>query len=132
MTAETTDASQRIDQRIDELGDWRGDTLRKVRSLILEADGDIVEEWKWVKPTNPGVPVWARSGGICTGEAYKSVVKLTFFKGASLNDPQGLFNSSLEGKVRRALDIREGDELDENAFKQLIRDAVALNVAGKK
>ena len=131
MTAET-DASQRIDQRIEELGDWRGDTLRKVRSLILEADGDIVEEWKWVKPTNPGVPVWSRSGGICTGEAYKSVVKLTFFKGASLNDPQGLFNSSLEGKVRRALDIREGDKLDETAFKQLIRDAVALNLAPKK
>jgi hypothetical protein len=132
MTAETADASQRIDQRIEELGDWRGDTLRKVRSLILEADTDIVEEWKWVKPTNPGVPVWSRSGGICTGEAYKSVVKLTFFKGASLNDPQGLFNSSLEGKVRRALDIREGDKLDEKAFKQLIRDAVALNLASKK
>ena len=132
MTAETTDASQRIDQRIDELGDWRGDTLRKVRALILEADGDIVEEWKWVKPTNPGVPVWSRSGGICTGEVYKSVVKLTFFKGASLADPQGLFNSSLEGKVRRALDIREGDKLDEKAFKQLIRDAVALNLAPKK
>jgi len=132
MTAETTDASQRIDQRIDELGDWRGDTLRKVRALILEADGDIVEEWKWVKPTNPGVPVWSRSGGICTGEVYKSVVKLTFFKGASLTDPQGLFNSSLEGKVRRALDIREGDKLDEKAFKQLIRDAVALNLAPKK
>ena len=132
MTAETADASQRIDHRIEELGDWRGDTLRKVRSLILEADTDIVEEWKWVKPTNPGVPVWSRSGGICTGEAYKSVVKLTFFKGASLNDPQGLFNSSLEGKVRRALDIREGDKLDEKAFKQLIRDAVALNLAPKK
>ena len=132
MTAETADASQRLDQRIEELGDWRGDTLRKVRSLILEADTDIVEEWKWVKPTNPGVPVWSRSGGICTGEAYKSVVKLTFFKGASLNDPQGLFNSSLEGKVRRALDIREGDKLDEKAFKQLIRDAVALNLASKK
>ena len=132
MTAETAHASQRIDQRIEELGDWRGDTLRKVRSLILEADGDIVEEWKWVKPTNPGVPVWSRSGGICTGEVYKNVVKLTFFKGASLNDPQGLFNASLEGKVRRALDISEGDKLDERAFKQLIRDAVALNLAPKK
>ena len=132
MTAETVDASQRIDQRIEELGDWRGDTLRKVRSLILEADGEIVEEWKWVKPTNPGVPVWSRSGGICTGEVYKNVVKLTFFKGASLNDPQGLFNASLEGKVRRALDISEGDKLDEQAFKQLIRDAVALNLAPKK
>lgn len=132
MTAETVDASQRIDQRIEELGDWRGDTLRKVRSLILEADGEIVEEWKWVKPTNPGVPVWSRSGGICTGEVYKNVVKLTFFKGASLNDPQGLFNASLEGKVRRALDISEGDKLDERAFKQLIRDAVALNLAPKK
>jgi hypothetical protein len=132
MTVETTDASQRIDQRIEELGDWRGDTLRKVRALILEADGDIVEEWKWVKPTNPGVPVWSRNGGICTGEVYKSVVKLTFFKGASLADPQSLFNSSLEGKVRRALDIREGDKLDEKAFKQLIRDAVAHNLAGKK
>jgi hypothetical protein len=128
MTADTTsDASARIDERIEELGGWRGKTLAHVRSLIKAADPDVVEEWKWVKPTNPGVPVWSHNGGICTGEAYTSVVKLTFFKGASLEDPSGLFNSSLEGKVRRALDIREEDALDAAAFKDLIRAAVALN-----
>jgi hypothetical protein len=132
MADDTTDASGRIDDRIRELGDWRGETLGKVREIIKEADPDVVEEWKWVKPTNPGVPVWSHSGGICTGEAYKQVVKLTFFKGASLSDPSGLFNSSLEGKVRRAIDFREDDEIDEGALKDLIREAVALNEAGKK
>src|ERR671922_771236 len=115
--------SQLIAARIKELGDWRGETLSKVRGIIKEADPEIVEEWKWVKPTNPGTPVWSHNGGICTGETYKNVVKLTFFKGAALNDPSGLFNSSLEGKVRRAIDIREDDELDEGALKNLIREA---------
>jgi hypothetical protein len=132
MADDTTDASGRIDERIRELGDWRGETLSRVRGIIKKADPDIVEEWKWVKPTNPGTPVWSHSGGICTGEAYKQVVKLTFFKGASLSDPSGLFNSSLEGKVRRAIDFRDGDEIDEGALKDLIREAVALNDAGKK
>ncbi|HEY8525444.1 MAG TPA: DUF1801 domain-containing protein [Acidimicrobiales bacterium] len=122
-----TEASKKIDERIRELGDWRGDVLRRVRALIKEAAPDVVEEWKWVKPTNPGVPVWSHNGGICTGEAYKDKVKLTFHKGASLQDPSGLFNSSLGGKVRRAIDIKENDELDEEAFKDLIRQAVALN-----
>jgi len=121
-------ASKQIDERIAELGDWRGETLAKVRALIKAADPEIVEEWKWAKATSPGVPVWSHEGGICTGETYKSVVKLTFFKGASLSDPAGLFNSSLEGKVRRAIDIKEGDELDEEAFKTLVREAVALNL----
>jgi hypothetical protein len=103
-----------------------------VREIIKDADPDVVEEWKWVKPTNPGTPVWSHSGGICTGEAYRQVVKLTFFKGASLSDPSGLFNSSLEGKVRRAIDFKEGDEIDEGALKDLIREAVALNEASKK
>jgi hypothetical protein len=124
-------ASTLIDKRIRELGDWRGKTLSNVRGIIKEADPDIVEEWKWVKPTNPGTPVWSHSGGICTGETYKKVVKLTFFKGASLNDPSGLFNSSLGGKVRRAIDIQENDEIDEGALKNLIREAVALNLASK-
>lgn len=119
--------SQQIDARIEELGDWRGATLAKVRALIKEADPDVVEEWKWKKATNPGVPVWSDQGMICTGETYKSVVKLTFAKGASLKDPSGLFNSSLEGKTRRAIDLHEGDELDEKAFVALIRDAVRLN-----
>jgi hypothetical protein len=126
-----TDASKQIDERISELGDWRGETLSKVRGIIREADPEIVEEWKWVKPTNPGTPVWSHGGGICTGEVYKNVVKLTFFKGADLNDPSGLFNSSLEGKVRRAIDIKEDDEIDEGALKDLIRAAVALNLKGK-
>src|SRR3954447_2182880 len=117
MATESSDASKRIDERIRELGDWRGKTLGKVRGIIKAADPEIVEEWKWVKPTNPGVPVWSNNGGICTGETYKSVVKLTFFKGAALNDPSGLFNSSLDGKVRRAIDIKENDKINEAALK---------------
>src|SRR5215218_8716136 len=129
MANNKTNASKLIDKRIRELGDWRGKTLSKVRGIINEADPDVVEEWKWVKPTNPGTPVWSHNGGICTGETYKNVVKLTFFKGAALDDPSGLFNSSLEGKVRRAIDIREGEEIDEEAMKALIREAVTLNAA---
>jgi hypothetical protein len=121
-------ASEQIDQRIEELGDWRGMTLARVRGIIQAADPEVVEEWKWAKATSPGTPVWSHNGGICTGEAYKNVVKLTFFKGAALNDPSGLFNSSLEGKVRRAIDIKESDEIDEGALKDLIREAVALNL----
>ena len=127
-----TNASKLIDKRIGELGDWRGQTLSKVRGIIKEADPDIVEEWKWVKPTNPGTPVWSHNGGICTGETYKNVVKLTFFKGAALNDPSGLFNSSLDGKVRRAIDIKENDKINEDALKNLIREAVALNLKSEK
>jgi hypothetical protein len=119
--------SRKIDAKIEELGDWRGKTLAKMRALIKKADPDVVEEWKWVKPTNPGVPVWSHGGGICTGETYKAVVKLTFFKGAQLEDPRGLFNASLGGNARRAIDIREEDEIDEAAFVALIREAVALN-----
>jgi hypothetical protein len=126
-----TNASKAIDGRIEELGDWRGETLGRVRAVIRAADPEIVEEWKWVKPTNPGVPVWAHNGGICTGEVYKNAVKLTFFKGAALDDPSGLFNSSLEGKVRRAIDIEEGQKLDEGALKKLIREAVELNLKRK-
>jgi hypothetical protein len=103
-----------------------------VREIIKEADPDIVEEWKWVKPTNPGTPVWSHNGGICTGETYKNVVKLTFFKGAALNDPSGLFNSSLDGKVRRAIDIKENDKINEDALKNLMREAVALHLKSKK
>jgi hypothetical protein len=121
--------AQEIDARIEELGDWRGNTLSRVRKLIKQADPDVVEEWKWVKPKSGGTPVWSHDGGICTGEAYKDKVKLTFFKGASLEDPSGLFNSSLEGKVRRAIDFHEGDSVDEKAFKALIRAAVDLNVS---
>jgi hypothetical protein len=121
-------ASEQIDQRIEELGDWRGMTLARVRGIIQAADPEVVEEWKWAKATSPGTPVWSHNGGICTGETYKNVVKLTFFKGAALNDPSGLFNSSLEGKVRRAIDIKESDEIDEGALKDLIREAVALNL----
>jgi hypothetical protein len=127
MANEKTNASKLIDERIGELGDWRGRTLSEVRGIIKEADPNIVEEWKWVKATNPGTPVWSHDGGICTGETYKNVVKLTFFKGAALDDPSGLFNSSLEGKVRRAIDIKENDEIDEDALKKLVREAVALN-----
>jgi len=123
-------ASERIDERIDELGDWRGATLARVREIILGADPAIVEEWKWVKPTSPGVAVWSCGGGICTGEIYKSVVKLTFFKGASLDDPAGLFNSSLDGKVRRAIDIREGEEIDAAALRDLVRGAIAKTSSG--
>src|ERR1700726_1159201 len=114
--------SRLIDARIKELGDWRGEMLSRVRALIKQADPEVVEEWKW-----RGVPVWSHDGLICTGETYKSVVKLTFAKGASLDDPSGLFNSSLEGNVRRAIDLHEGDEVDGDAFKTLIRAAVALN-----
>jgi hypothetical protein len=131
MADDRTDASGLIDERISELSDWRGQALSTVRGIIREADPDIVEEWKWVKPTSPGTAVWSHNGGVCTGETYKSVVKLTFFKGAALTDPAGLFNSSLEGKVRRAIDIREADELDEGALKSLIREAVALNLEGR-
>jgi hypothetical protein len=132
MANNKTNASTLIDKRIRELGDWRGETLSKVRGIIKEADPDIVEEWKWVKPTNPGTPVWSDNGGICTGETYKNVVKLTFFKGAALNDPSGLFNSSLDGKVRRAIDIKDRDKINEGALKNLIREAVALNLKSKK
>ena len=121
--------SRLIDEKIEQLDDWRGETLGKVRAIIKEADPDVVEEWKWVKPTNPGTPVWSHDGGICTGETYKDKVKLTFFKGAALDDPSGLFNSSLEGNVRRAIDFHEGDQIDEKAFKTLIRAAVTLNTA---
>jgi hypothetical protein len=122
--------SQLIDARIKELGDWRGETLARVRSLIKEADPEVVEEVKWRKPSNPlGVPVWEHDGIICTGETYKAAVKLTFAKGASLDDPAGLFNSSLEGNVRRAIDIHQGDRIDEKALKALIRAAVALNTS---
>jgi hypothetical protein len=125
-------ASARIDQRIAELGDWRGKTLSRMRKLIKEADPHVVEEVKWVKATSPGTPTWSHDGIICTGETYKSVVKLTFAKGASLHDPAKLFNSSLEGKVRRAIDIREGETIDAGAFKALIRAAVAFNTSGGK
>jgi hypothetical protein len=132
MANDKTDASKLIDDKIAELGDWRGETLSTVRAAIREADPGIVEEWKWAKATNPGTPVWSHDGNICTGETYKSVVKLTFFKGAALNDPSGLFNSSLAGKVRRAIDITEADAIDTGALKDLIREAVALNQKGGK
>jgi hypothetical protein len=122
-----TAASQLITERIAGLGDWRGETLARMRALIREADPDVVEEWKWM-----GTPIWSHDGGICTGESYKSIVKLTFFKGASLKDPAKLFNSSLDGNARRAIDIHEGEEIDANAFKALIRAAVALNTSGGK
>lgn len=125
-------ASDLISERVGELGDWRGTTLARVRELIKEADPEIVEEWKWAKASSPGTPVWSHNGLVCTGESYKNVVKLTFAKGASLRDPSRLFNSSLEGKVRRAIDIREGDELDEPALKELVREAVALNLDRKR
>ena len=124
-------ASALIDQRIKELGDWRGKMLAKVRKILHEADPEIVEEWKWVKPTSPGVPVFSHGGIVCTAETYKNAVKMTFAKGASLKDPSRLFNSSLEGNVRRAIDIHEGDKIDEPALKDLIRAAVALNLKGK-
>jgi hypothetical protein len=127
MTQQDENPSQLIDAKIEELGDWRGKTLSRVRELIKQADPDVVEEWKWRKATNPGVPVWSHNGLICTGETYKSVVKLTFFKGASLGDPSKLFNSSLEGGTRRAIDIHEEDEIDEAAFAELIQAAVSLN-----
>jgi hypothetical protein len=124
-------ASALIDAKIKELGDWRGKTLAKVRAIIHAADPEIVEEWKWVKPTNPGTPVFSHAGIVCTGETYKNAVKMTFAKGAAIEDPCGLFNSSLEGNVRRAIDIHEGDKINEPALKDLIRAAVALNLQGK-
>jgi hypothetical protein len=124
-------ASARIDEKIMQLGDWRGETLARVRAIIHAADPEIVEEWKWVKATSPGTPVFSRGGIVCTGETHKNVVKMTFAKGAALPDPSGLFNSSLEGNVRRAIDIHEGDKLNESALKDLIRAAVALNLKGK-
>lgn len=124
--------SQMIDRRIRELGDWRGPMLKRMRELIHEADPEILEEWKWVKETSPGTPVWSHDGGICTGESYKQVVKLTFFHGASLEDPACLFNASLGGNTRRAIDIHEDDTIDEAAFKELIRAAVAFNAAKPK
>lgn len=128
--AEEASPSQLIDARIKELSDWRGKTLTRIRQLIKEADPEVVEEVKWRKPSNPsGVPVWSHDGIICTGETYKDKVKLTFAKGASLEDPAGLFNASLDGNVRRAIDLHEGDEIDEAAFKALIRAAVALNTS---
>jgi hypothetical protein len=129
-STEDQSASERIDARIAELGDWRGKTLSRMRKLVKEADPEVVEEVKWVKATSPGTPTWSHDGIICTGETYKSVVKLTFAKGASLKDPAKLFNSSLEGNTRRAIDIHEGEAVDPGAFKALIRAAVALNTAG--
>lgn len=131
MTEPASDASKAIDARIAELDDWRGEALAQARALILEADPGIVEEWKWVKSTSPGVAVWALDGGICTGEVYKAAVKLTFFKGASLPDPQGLFNASLEAGTRRAIDIHEGERLAAPAFQALIRAAAAANTADR-
>jgi hypothetical protein len=126
-SSEGQSASERIDERIAELGDWRGKTLSRMRKLIEQADPDVVEEWKWM-----GTPVWSHDGIICTGESYKSIVKLTFAKGASLADPAKLFNASLDGNVRRAIDIREGEEVDAGAFEALIRAAVALNTSARK
>jgi hypothetical protein len=124
-------AAELISNRIAELGDWRGKTLSRMRALIKDADPDVVEEWKWVKATNPGTPVWSHDGIICTGETYRSAVKLTFAKGASLKDPARLFNSSLDGNLRRAIDIHEGEEVDGAAFKALVRQAIALNMSGR-
>src|SRR6266571_1502947 len=131
MTVRVESASRLIDAKIKELGDWRGKTLAKVREIVHAADPEIREEWKWVKPTTPGTPVWSHGGIVCTGETYKNVVKMTFAKGAALKDPSGLFNSSLDGIARRAIDIHEGDKVDEAALKDLIRAAVALNLKGK-
>lgn len=131
MRSPEKSASASIDAKIKELGDWRGKTLAKLREIILAADPEIAEEWKWAKATSPGVPVWSHSGIVCTGETYKNVVKMTFAKGAALPDPASLFNSSLEGNVRRAIDIHEGDKVNEAALKKLIRAAVALNLDSK-
>ena len=132
MGVEAT-ASQLIDSKIAALGDWRGETLRRIRELIREADPDVVETVKWRKPSNPsGVPAWEHEGILCTGETYRAYVKLTFANGASLDDPAGLFNSSLEGNTRRAIDLREGDQVDEAAFKALVREAVALNLSRRR
>jgi hypothetical protein len=129
MTEGGESPSQQIEARIKELGDWRGETLARIRVLIEQADPEVVMEWKWKKASSPGVPVWEHAGMICTGETYKKVVKMTFAKGASLEDPSGLFNSSLEGNTRRAIDFHEGDKIDEKALKALIRAAVALNTS---
>lgn len=131
MASDQEDASKKIDERIADIGGWRGEVLGQVRQVILDAEPGVVEEWKWVKPTNPGVPVWSHNGGICTGETYKTAVKFTFYKGASIDDPDGLFTSSLEGKVRRAIDFHEGDPINKAALKALIQRAVALNAKGK-
>ena len=131
MKTPVESASAIIDARIRELADWRGQTLAKVREIIHDADPDIVEEWKWVKESSPGTPVWSHGGIVCTGESYRKVVKMTFAKGASLKDPSRLFNSSLEGNVRRAIDIHEGETINEKALKDLIRAAVALNLKSK-
>src|SRR4051795_2195419 len=125
-------ASAKISERIRELGDWRGETLARLRELIHEGDPEIEEEWKWAKATSPGTTLWSHDGGVCTGESYKQVVKLTFFRGASVDDPKQLFNSSLEGNARRAIDIREGETIDEPAFKRLTRAGVAANAAARK
>jgi hypothetical protein len=124
-------AAASIDERIRELGGWRGKALAQVRAIIHEADPEMVEEWKWVKPSNPGTPVWSHGGIVCTGESYKNAVKMTFARGAGLKDPSRLFNSSLDGNVRRAIDIHEGDTIDEAALRDLIRSAVKLNLEGK-
>lgn len=131
MKTPVGEASAILDARIKELGDWRGQTLAKVREIVHDADPEIVEEWKWVKESSPGTPVWSRGGIVCTGETYKKVVKMTFARGAALKDPSRLFNSSLEGNVRRAIDIHEGEKINETALKDLIRAAVALNLKGK-
>jgi hypothetical protein len=125
-------ASAMIDRRIRDLGDWRGKTLEKVRRVIMKADPDIVEEWKWAKATSPGTPVWSHHGILCTGETYKNAVKMTFAKGAALDDPAGLFNSSLEGNTRRAIDFTEGEKINEKALKALVKAAVALNTSKSK
>ena len=130
-TVAVKSAAALMEEKIKTLGDWRGDVLAKVREIMHDADPEIVEEWKWVKPTSPGVPVWSHEGIVCTGETYKSVVKMTFAKGASLKDPAGLFNASLEGNVRRAIDIHEGERVDAAALKDLIRAAVELNLEKK-
>ena len=132
-TGRSTDdaASAKITERIQELGDWRGETLAQIRRLIHDAEPDIQEEWKWEKATSPGTPVWSRDGIVCTGESYKEIVKVTFFRGASIEDPKKLFNSSLEGNARRAIDFRDGEKIDEAAFKHLIRGAVAANAAAR-
>jgi hypothetical protein len=127
-SASAFSASASIDEKVKELGDWRGKTLARVRGIVHAADPEIVEEWKWAKATSPGVPVWSHDGIVCTGETYKNAVKMTFAKGAALKDPSGLFNSSLDGNVRRAIDIHEGDKINEAALKDLIRAAVALNL----
>jgi len=132
VTKHEKSPSELISKRITDLGDWRADVLGRVRKLIKEADPGIVEEWKWMKAKSPGTPVWSHGGLVCTGESYKDHVKLTFAKGASIKDPDGLFNSSLDGNVRRAIDIRQGEEINESALKDLISAAVNLNLSGRK